>query len=77
MARFGYELAGAERAPVSDLARYGYVHTTRTLLRRAQRVKDRWEQRFEPNPVAALLTSGQRAAAGQTDPSPVARETAA
>jgi hypothetical protein len=77
MARFGYELAGAERPPANDLARYAYVHTTRKLLRRAQRAKDHWEQRFEPNPVAALLTSGQRATAGQTDPTPVTRQTAA
>jgi hypothetical protein len=41
------------------------VHSTRTLLHRLELLKDRWDQRREPNPVAALLTSGQREAAAQ------------
>lgn len=64
MRTFGYELAGAGRPPVGHLARYAYVHSTRTAFRRGQLLKDRWDQRREPNPVAAVLTSSQRAAAG-------------
>ncbi len=64
MARLGYEVTGAGRPRPDHLARYAQVHASRTLLRRTRLLRDRWEQRREPNPVAALLTSGQRAAAG-------------
>jgi hypothetical protein len=64
MKRFGYELTGTGRAPLEHVLRFAYVHATRTLFRRMQVVKDRWDRRFEPNPVAALLTSRQRARAG-------------
>ena len=65
MEKFGYDLSGAGRPPAEHLAHYAYVHSTRTLLHRLELLKDRWDQRREPNPVAALLTSGQREAAAQ------------
>jgi hypothetical protein len=64
MTRFGYELTGAGRPPAGDFMRYTYVQETRTLLRRAQRLRDRWDRRLEQNPVAAQLMSVQRVAAG-------------
>jgi hypothetical protein len=64
MTRFGYELTGAGRPPAGDFIRYTYVHETRTLLRRAQRLKDLWDRQREPNPVSARLRSVQRVAAG-------------
>jgi hypothetical protein len=64
MSAFGYELSGAGRPPVQHLARYAYVHTGLSTLRAARLVQDRWVRRFEPNPVAAALTSAQRAAVG-------------
>jgi hypothetical protein len=64
MTRFGYELTGAGRPPAGDFIRYTYVQETRTLLRRAQRLKDLWDRQREPNPVSARLRSVQRVAAG-------------
>lgn len=64
MRRFGYEPTSTGRAPLRHVLRCAYVHKTRTLLRSVQRAHDRWDRRFEPNPVAALLTSAQRAAGG-------------
>jgi hypothetical protein len=55
MTRFGDELTGAGRPPAGDFIRY--VQETRTLLRRAQRLKDLWDRQFEPNPVPARLSS--------------------
>jgi hypothetical protein len=64
MRRFGYELTGAGRPPAEEFIRYTYVHETRTLLRRAQRLKDLWDRQREPNPVSARLRSVQRVPAG-------------
>ena len=63
MRRFGYEPTDAGRPPAAHLVRYAYLHTTRRLFRSLQLAKDRLDQRREPNPVTALLTSAQRAAA--------------
>jgi hypothetical protein len=64
MERFGYEVTGAGRLRPQHLLRYTGVHMARKVLRRKWLLRDRWDQRHEPNPVAALVTSGQRAAAG-------------
>jgi hypothetical protein len=37
---------------------------TRTQHHRFEQLQDRWQRRSEASPVAALLTSAQRAAAG-------------
>jgi hypothetical protein len=63
MQRFGYELTGAGRPAAVHLARYAYVYATRTQHRRHELLRDRWRRRSEPNPIAAALTSAQRAAA--------------
>lgn len=67
MQRFGYESSRAGRARPDHLLRYAAVRTARRALRRKWLLRDRWAQRREPNPVAALLTDGQRAAAGRGD----------
>jgi hypothetical protein len=64
MGRLGYELSGAGRPPVEHLVRYAYVRTKRERRRRREQLLDWWRRRSEPNPVAAELTSAQRAAAG-------------
>lgn len=64
MERFGYELTGAGRPAARHLARYAWVAVTRTQHHRFEQLRDRWQRRSEANPVAALLTSAQRAAAG-------------
>jgi hypothetical protein len=64
MKSFGYELTGVGRPRADHLVRFAQVHVARRLIRRQRLVRDRWDRRREPNSVAALLTSGQRAAAG-------------
>jgi Sulfotransferase family len=64
MTKLGYELTGVGRPSLAHLARYAQVHAVHTAGHRQRLLKDRLDQRREPNPVAALLTSGQRAAAG-------------
>ena len=54
MERLGYELTGAGKPPAGHLARYWYVDVSRTEQRRLELVRDRWRQRSEPNPVAAV-----------------------
>jgi hypothetical protein len=63
MAQFGYEASGAGRPRAEHLVRYAATLAARRALRRARLLKDHYDRRREPNPVAALLTSGQRAAA--------------
>ena len=62
MERFGYELTSAGRPSPRHLARYAWVAATRTQHHRFELLRDRWQRRSEPNPVAAELTSAQRAA---------------
>jgi hypothetical protein len=64
METLGYELRGAGRPPAREVARYTYLQASRRLARRVKLEKDRWKQRSEPNPVAAELTSAQRASVG-------------
>jgi hypothetical protein len=59
----GYELSGAARPSAADRARFLRVASRRRLAARKRRLRDRWQRLREPSPVAALLTSGQRAAA--------------
>ena len=63
MERFAYEATGAGRPRREHLVRYARVYATRKLVHRARMLRDEWDRRREPNPVAALLTSGQRTAA--------------
>lgn len=63
MERLGYERTGAKGPGAAHLARYAYVDRTRRALRSVELLRDRWTQRSEPNPVAARLTSAQRASA--------------
>jgi sulfotransferase family protein len=63
MARLGYEPSGAPYPGAVHVARFSYVHRTRTAHRAWRLAKDRWNRRNEPNPVAARLTSAQRATA--------------
>jgi hypothetical protein len=68
MARLGYEATGAARPGGQHLARYAGTLAARRGLRRMRLLKDRYDRPREPNPVAALLTSGQRAAAAARAP---------
>lgn len=68
MARLGYEATGAARPGGQHLARYAGTLAARRGLRRMRLLKDRYARPREPNPVAALLTSGQRAAAAARAP---------
>jgi Sulfotransferase family len=61
MEKFGYEVTGLGRPHPGHLVRYAGVHTARKALHLSRVLKDGWDRRREPNPVAALLTSGQRA----------------
>ena len=63
MKKLGYELTGAGRPRAEHLLRYAGVRAERKLRHRAWTLEDVWLRRREPNPVAALLTSGQRASA--------------
>ena len=63
MERFGYMPTGAGRPPARHLARYAWIAVTRTQNHRLEQLRDRWQRRSEPNPIAAVLTSGQQAAA--------------
>ena len=60
MERLGYETTGRPRPAAGHLARYARVRSARVALRRAWLVRDRLARLREPNPVAALLTSGQK-----------------
>jgi hypothetical protein len=64
MESLGYELSGAGRPPASHLVRYAHVRTKQERRRRRAQFLDWWRRRSEPNPVAAELTSAQRAAVG-------------
>jgi hypothetical protein len=64
MRAFGYEPSGAGRPGAEHLVRYARVYASRRAVHRARAVRERWDRHREPNPVAALLTSRQRAAAG-------------
>ena len=63
MTNLGYELSGRGRPAPRHLARYAQTHAARKLFRRKRLLQDRWAERRERNPVAALLTDGQRALA--------------
>ncbi|MGH3023380.1 MAG: sulfotransferase family protein [Gaiellaceae bacterium] len=65
MRAFGYEPTGAGRPSARQLARFARVHTERQVVHWSRVLRDRRTGRREPNPVGALLTSGQRAAAGR------------
>ena len=64
MRRFGYELTGSARPAPKHLLRYAAVRAARKAVHEKRRLRDRWAQRREPNPVAARLTTRQRAAVG-------------
>jgi hypothetical protein len=61
----GYEPSGAGRPPARELLRYTRVRAAREAAHRRRLVVDRLARRREPNPVAALLTAGQQAAAAR------------
>jgi Sulfotransferase family len=67
MVELGYETAGTDRAGAEHRLRYARTHTQRGLARRAWRLRDAWIRRREPNGVAALLTSSQRAGASPSE----------
>ncbi|HEX2312710.1 MAG TPA: sulfotransferase [Thermomonospora sp.] len=58
----GYAPSGAGRPPAAVRTRFHAVAARRALAARKRRLRDRWLRLREPSPVAALLTSGQRAA---------------
>ena len=64
MRALGYETSGLPRPRAEHLARYARVSAMRKAAQARSTVRDGRERRREHNPVAALLTSGQRAAAG-------------
>jgi hypothetical protein len=68
MTKLGYEPTGAASPGGLHLARYAATLGARRALRRSKLLKDRIDQRREPNPVAALLTTGQVAAAARGAP---------
>lgn len=61
MRRYGYELSGAGLPPVKRLAGYARVYWRMKAIRYRQHRRDRERRSREPNPVAARLTSAQRA----------------
>jgi Sulfotransferase family len=68
MTTLGYESTGTASPGALHLARYTATLAARRALRRSKLVKDRLDQRREPNPVSALLTTGQLAAAAGRAP---------
>ncbi|MBA9005621.1 sulfotransferase family protein [Thermomonospora cellulosilytica] len=64
----GYELSGAPAPSPADRARFWRVASRRRLAARKRQAADRLRRLREPGPVAALLTSGQLAAAGLEPP---------
>ena len=73
MTTLGYETTGTASPGALHLARYAATHAARRALRRTKLLRDLLDRRREPNPVAALLTSGQLAAsaAGSAAAEPV------
>ncbi|GLW05530.1 sulfotransferase [Microtetraspora sp. NBRC 13810] len=61
---YGYELAGAPKAPMSRLAAYERTAARRKLSRMRKKTFDRFVRMREPNPMGAQLTSAQLAIAG-------------
>jgi Sulfotransferase family len=60
MERYGYELSGAGRPRADRLLRYAQVKARVSMARKTRLLKDRLDQRREPNPVAAVR-AGKRA----------------
>ncbi|WP_214326983.1 sulfotransferase family protein [Nonomuraea sediminis] len=60
----GYELTGAPQAAAQHLAAFRATLRKRSKNRRSKLMNDRLNRLREPGPVPALLTDGQRAAAG-------------
>jgi hypothetical protein len=50
---YGYELSGAPRPSARQVTKLTEVAVHRRLAQRKRRIRDRWEQRREPGPVAA------------------------
>jgi hypothetical protein len=67
MRALGYETAGLGRPGAEHLFRYARVRAERKAVRARWTLQDRWDRRREPNPVGALLTSGQLAVAVRRD----------
>jgi hypothetical protein len=65
MRALGYETADLGGAGAAHLLRYARVRAERKAVRARWLLQDRWDRRREPNPVGALLTSGQLAAAAR------------
>jgi hypothetical protein len=65
MRAFGYETARLGRPGAAHLLRYARARAERKAVHARWTLQDRWDRRREPNPVGALLTSGQLAAAAR------------
>ncbi|GII90856.1 sulfotransferase family protein [Sinosporangium siamense] len=70
----GYELSGVPRLPRDQLLTYQRTAQRRRAGRVRRDVRDRLSRMREPAPIAALLTSGQRALAGIPQQATPARE---
>lgn len=64
MSALDYESTGGGRPRAEHLVRYARVLAVRRAVHRQRVVRDRWARLRERNPVAARLTTGQRAVAG-------------
>jgi hypothetical protein len=60
----GYELTGAAPAAKEHLAAFQKTMSKRRTSRMRKAMRDRFNRLREPSPVAAMLTTGQRALAG-------------
>ncbi|MFC9973454.1 sulfotransferase family protein [Spirillospora sp. NPDC127200] len=57
LVEYGYELSGAPRPSPSQLARYAKVSAHRKMAFRKAELRERWQRRYEPNPVACVLAA--------------------
>ncbi|WP_246007260.1 sulfotransferase family protein [Actinomadura pelletieri] len=56
LAEYGYEPSGLPKPPASQLARFAKVSAHRRMAQSKAALRDRWKQRYEPNPVACVPT---------------------
>ncbi|GAA1572041.1 sulfotransferase [Actinomadura kijaniata] len=54
---YGYEPSGAPRPTAAQLARFARVSTHRRMAYRKADLRERWQRRYEPNPVECRLGS--------------------
>ncbi|MGK5553879.1 sulfotransferase family protein [Actinomadura kijaniata] len=58
---YGYEPSGAPRPTAAQLARFARVSTHRRMAHRKADLRERWQRRYEPNPVECRLEAAEPA----------------